>query len=187
MPETVRGTVFFPNRAYRRGHRGLLLGAAVLGNLFVSAMTTFSTSKGSFGHFLLSFLAYSGMLLPTILLGCRNGFRLAAYRARSSLQGVRILMHNSGYVPLEVRVRKPTLLQLAQHRITGAWIRHAVDEDGRLYSLMFCHCPPGEFAAQLYRLRAGPLNESLTGRQAYVAVPKFEPPPPAIPAEREAA
>lgn len=174
MPESVRRTVFFPNREYRRGHRGMLLAAALLGNLFVSAMTTFSTSKGSFGHFLLSFLAYSGMLLPTILLGCRNGFRLAAYRARSSLHGVRILMHNPAYVPLDVKVRKPTFLQLVQHRITGAWIRHAVDKDGRLYSLMFGHCPPGEFPAQLYRLRAGPLNESLTGRQAYVAVPKFE-------------
>jgi hypothetical protein len=176
MPESVRHTVFYPNREYRRGHRGMLLTAAVLGNLFVSAITTYSSSKGSFGHFLLSVFAYSGMMFPPILLGCRNGFRLAAYRARSSLHGVRILMHNPAYVPIDVKVRKPTMLQLVQHRITGAWIRHAVDKDGRLYSLMFSHCPAGDFPAQLYRLRAGPLNESLTGRQAYVALPKLEAP-----------
>ncbi|MGZ3652859.1 MAG: hypothetical protein ACXVB9_11910 [Bdellovibrionota bacterium] len=180
MPESVRRSVFFPNRQYRRGHRATLLTFAVLGNFFVSAMTAFSSSKGELAHFLLSFVAYSGMLYPPIMLGCRNGFRLAAYRARSSIHGVRILMHNPSYVPLEVKVRKPTILQRIQHRITGAWIRHAVDKEGRLYSLMFGHCPYGEFPAQLYQLRAGPLNESLTGRQAYVAIPKAEIAAPAL-------
>ena len=174
MPEPVRRPVFYPNRQYRRGHRATLLFFAIAGNLFVSAITTFSNSKGSMGHFLLSFVAYSGMLFPPIVLGCRNGFRLAAYRARSSLHGVRILMHNPSYVPLDVKVRRPTLLQRLQHRVTGAWIRHAVDKEGRLYSLMFGHCPHGEFPAHLYQLRAGPLNESLTGRQAYVAIPRYE-------------
>lgn len=174
IPEPVRRTVFFPNRRYRRGHSALLFSFAILGNLFVSAITTFSTSKGSLGHFLLSFVAYSGMLLPPVALGCRNGFRLAAYRARASLHGVRILMNNSAYRPIDVVVRRPTILQRLQHRVTGAWIRHAVAGDGRLYSLLFAHCPPGEFPAQLYQLRSGPLNESLTGRQAYVAIPKGE-------------
>ena len=39
---------------------------------------------------------------------------------------------------------------------------------------MFGSCPHVEFAAQLYQLRSGPLNESLTGRQAYVAIPRHE-------------
>jgi hypothetical protein len=177
VPETaepVRRAVFFPNRRYRRGHSAQLFFLATMGNLFVSSITTFSTAKGGLWQFALSFVAYSGMLFPPIALGCRNGFRLAAYRARSSLHGVLVLMHTPGYVPLEVKVRKPTLLQRLQHRITGAWIRHAEDGEGKIYSLMFGNCPRGEFSAQLYRLRSGPLNESLTGRQAYVAIPKAE-------------
>jgi hypothetical protein len=51
-----------------------------------------------------------------------------------------------------------------------------VDSEGRLYSLMFGYCPRGEFPAHLYQLRSGALNESLTGRQAYVAIPKHEAP-----------
>jgi len=176
MPEPVRRSVFFPDRAYRRGHRASLFFFAILGNLFVSSITTFSTSKGDVWHFLLSFVMYSGLLFPPVILGCRNGFRLAAYRARSSLHGVKILMHNPAYHPVEVTVRPPTLLQLLQNRITGAWVRHAVDSEGHFYSLMFGHCPRGEFPAQLYQLRSGPLNESLTGRQAYVAIPNYEKP-----------
>lgn len=171
IPEPVRRTVFFPNRRYRQGHSAQLFFFAVLGNLFVSAITTYSTARGGLPQFLFSFLAYSGMLLPPIVLGCRNGFRLAAYRARSSLHGVRILMHDPRYRPTRVKVRKPTLLQRLHHRITGAWIRHAVDKDGRRYSLLFAVCPGEEFPADLYQLRAGALNESLTGRQAYVAIP----------------
>jgi hypothetical protein len=171
IPEPIRHTVFFPDRQYRRGHGGMLFFFAILGNLFVSSITVFSTSRGNVWHFLLSFVVYSGMLLPPVALGCRNGFRLAAYRARSSLHAVRILMHNPSYRPLEVTVRKPTLLQRLQNKITGSWIRHAVDKDGKLYSLMFAHCPTGGFPAKLYQLRTGRLNESLTGRQAYVAIP----------------
>jgi hypothetical protein len=174
MPEPVRKSVFYPNRRYRKGHSAQLYFLAIVGNFLVSMITTFSASKGNFGQFALSFVAYSGMLYLPIRLGCRNGYRLAAYRARSSLHGVRILMHNHSYVPLDVMVRLPTTLQRIQHRITGAWVRHAVDKEGRQYSLMFGHCPNGEFPAQLYRLRSGPLNESLTGRQAYVAIPKGE-------------
>ena len=174
MPETVRRALFFPNRRYRRGHSSLLVFLAMAGNLLVSFLSTYTGTKGNPAHFVLSFLAYSGMLFPPIALGCRNGFRLAAYRARSSLHGVRILMHNPAYRPLAVTVRAPTLLQRAQHRITGAWVRHAVDQDGRLYSLMFGHCPGSAFPALLYQLRSGPLNESLTGRQAYVAIPQHE-------------
>jgi hypothetical protein len=187
VPEPVRRSVFFPNRRYRRGHGALLFFFAIVGNLFVSAITTFSTSKGGVGHFLLSFVAYSGMLFPPIALGCRNGFRLAAYRARSSLHGVRILMHNPAYVPVEVKVRRPTILQRIQHRITGAWIRHAVDAEGKLYSLMFGHCPRTEFPAMLYQLRSGALNESLTGRQAYVAIPKSETAAPVSTEQRQGA
>lgn len=174
LPEPVRRSVFFPNRRYRRGHSALLFSLAVAGNLFVSYMTVYSTAKGNVGHFLLSFVAYSGMLFPPILLGLKNGFRLAAYRARSSLHAVHLLMHTPAYKPLPVRVRRPTILQKLQHKITGAWIRHAQGEDGRLYSVMFGNCPAGEFPAQLYQLRSGPLNESLTGRQAYVAIPRAE-------------
>lgn len=179
MPEPVRRSVFYPNRRYRRGHQAMLLVLALSGSLFVSFITVFSTSKGNLWHFTLSFLAYFGMLLPAIVLGCRNGFRLAAYRARSSLRGLQVLMHTPTYVPIEVQVRKPTFLQRLQHRITGAWIRHAVDRDGKLYSVMFGHCPPGAFPAHLYQLRSGTLNESLTGRQAYVAIPRYDPAPPA--------
>lgn len=190
MPEPVRRSVFFPNRRYRRGHSALLLSLAVAGNLFVSFLTVYSTSKGSLGHFLLSFVAYSGMLLPPTVLGLKNGFRLAAYRARSSLRAVHVLMHTPAYKPVEVRVRRPTLLQRLQHRVTGAWIRHAEDTNGRLYSVMFGSCPAGEFPAQLYQLRSGPLNESLTGRQAYVAIPRHESPiasaAPASPAPEKA-
>lgn len=174
LPEPVRRSVFFPNRRYRRGHSALLLSLAVAGNLFVSFLTVYSTTKGSIGHFLLSFVAYSGMLLPPMVLGLKNGFRLAAYRARSSLRAVHLLMHTPSYRPLDVHVRRPTLLQRLQHRITGTWIRHAEGADGRLYSVMFGSCPHGEFPAQLYQLRSGPLNESLTGRQAYVAIPRHE-------------
>jgi hypothetical protein len=175
MPEPVRRSVFFPNRRYRLGHGAMLLTLALAGNLFVSFITIYSTTKGNLAHFTLSFLAYSGMLFPPILLGCKNGFRLAAYRSRSSLRAVHILMHTPSYQPLEVTVRAPTLLQRLQHRITGAWIRHAVGKDGKLYSVMFGHCPTGEFPAHLYQLRSGPLNESLTGRQAYVAIPRYDP------------
>ncbi len=183
MPEPVRRSVFFPNRRYRSGHGGMLLALAFSANLFVSFITIYSTSNGSLFHFVLSFLAYSGMLIPPIVLGCKNGFRLAAYRARSSLHGVHILMHTPSYKPIDVTVRSPTLLQRLQHRITGAWIRHAVDKGGKLYSVMFGHCPSGEFPAHLYQLRSGPLNESLTGRQAYVAIPRYEATPAAKAAE----
>jgi|GEM_PF-5040333 len=174
MPEPVRRSVFYPNRRYRRGHRAMLLALALTGSLFVSFITIYSTANGNLGHFLLSFVAYSGMLIPPIILGCKNGFRLAAYRARSSLHGVHILMHTPGHKPVPVMVRKPTFLQRLQHRITGAWIRHAEDKEGRLFSVMFGHCPSGEFPAQLYQLRTGPLNESLTGRQAFVAIPRYD-------------
>lgn len=174
MPEPVRRSVFFPNRRYRRGHSAVLFTLALSGNLFVSFLTVYSTSRGNLAHFLLSFVAYSGMLLPPMVLGCKNGFRLSAYRARSSLRAVQVLMHTPGYKPVEVRVRRPTLLQRLQHRVTGAWIRHAEDQNGRLYSVMFGSCPSGDFPAQLYQLRSGPLNESLTGRQAYVAIPRHE-------------
>lgn len=181
MPEPVRRSVFYPNRRYRNGHRAMLLVLALTGSLFVSFITIYPTSNGNLGHFLLSFIAYSGMLIPPIILGCKNGFRLAAYRARSSLHGVHILMHAPGYRPIPVKVRRPTLLQRLQHRITGAWIRHAEDSEGKLYSVMFGYCPAGEFQAQLYQLRSGPLNESLTGRQAYVAIPRYDSAPAAAP------
>lgn len=174
LPETVRQSIFFPNRRYRRGHSTLLFSLALAGNLFVSFLTVFSTSKGNIGHFLLSFLAYSGMLFPPLVLGLKNGFRLSAYRARSSLRAVQVLLHTRGYKPVDVTVLRPTLLQRLQHRITGSWIRHAEDKKGRRYSVMFGSCPRGEFPAHLYQLRSGPLNESLTGRQAYVAIPRHD-------------
>lgn len=175
IPEPVRRSVFYPNRRYRRGHQALLLSLALAGSLIVSFLTVYSSARWGLGRFALSFLAYFGMLLPPILLGCKNGYRLAAYRARSSLRGLHILMHTPSYRPVEVTVRAPTLLQRVQHRITGAWIRHAVGKDGKLYSVMFGHCPSGEFPAQLYQLRSGTLNESFTGRQAFVAIPRYEP------------